>query len=63
MTLWRATLKPIACQPVRGEIHHIRVIADDKPAAVRLVRTHAEIEQCGYYAITDIKEVKDHGRS
>ena len=60
MSLWQATLKPIACQPKFGDVRHMKVIAADKDAAVRLVREHAEVEQCGY-AICDIQEVESHG--
>lgn len=55
MALWIATLKPIKCAPVKGDLHRIRVTAASQDEAVRQVRFHAEIEGCGSYAITQMQ--------
>ncbi len=56
--IYEATLKPIAVDPARGEIHRIRVQANNKDEAAQQVRYHAEFERCGNYAITKIEEIK-----
>jgi hypothetical protein len=56
--IWEATLKPITVDPTAGEIARIRVQADNKDEAVIEVRSHAECQRCGNYAITKIEEVK-----
>lgn len=55
--IYEAILKPIAVDPTRGDIHRIRVQANNKDEAAQQVRQHAEYERCGNYAITKIEEV------
>lgn len=56
--IYEATLKPIAVDPTRGDVHRIRVQANNKEEAAQQVRYHAECERCGNYAITKIEEIK-----
>lgn len=53
-----ATFKPIGCDPVVGEIHHIRVKAASKTDAATAAHYAAHFEGCKSYAITEINEEK-----